>query len=169
MGADRLEESLADYNTALAMNPENMDARFYRGRVYERMGQLDHAIADFSAVLKMDPNHIKASYARGACQNLKGEFEAAISAPCPKSAAAHHRSVGKCTMLLEFYAFKHESWHDSKFQLDQPGHPTMSANVLMCRSEMLTVRVSGDGMRTSPAALYSVQSAAQALAIKPVA
>jgi tetratricopeptide (TPR) repeat protein len=76
--AERHEESLADYNQVLERDPSNIDARFYRGVVLERMGKLDQAISDFSVVLERDPNHIKASYARGACQNLKGEFAEAI-------------------------------------------------------------------------------------------
>ena len=94
-----LSESLADYNTALDMDPKNIDARFYRGRVLERMGKLDQAIADFSAVLEKDPNHIKASYARGACQNLKGEFEEAIRVhPRP----ANFCASGLCADVLNF-------------------------------------------------------------------
>lgn len=60
-------------------NPEDIDARYYRGVVYETMGNLEGAIADFTTVLRLDPNHVKASYARGACQNVKGDFAEAIS------------------------------------------------------------------------------------------
>jgi tetratricopeptide (TPR) repeat protein len=73
-----LKESLTDYDRLLDIDPNNIDARFYRGVVQERMGNLDQAIADFSIVLELEPNHIKASYARGSCQNLKGEFAEAI-------------------------------------------------------------------------------------------
>lgn len=73
-----LEQSLADYGAVLQYEPSNIDALYYRGCVYEKLGQLDEAIADFTGVLRLDPNHIKASYARGACRNLKGEFSQAI-------------------------------------------------------------------------------------------
>jgi hypothetical protein len=76
--AGALEPSLADYNTILQLEPGNVDAMYYRGTVYEKLGLLDEAISDFSAVLTLDPNHIKASYARGACRNLKGDFQKAI-------------------------------------------------------------------------------------------
>lgn len=78
--AGGLESSLADYNTVLQLEPGNVDALYYRGTVYEKLGQLDEAISDFTAVLTYDPNHIKASYARGACRNLKGDFQKAIGA-----------------------------------------------------------------------------------------
>lgn len=73
-----LEPSLADYNAVLQLEPGNVDALYYRGTVFEKLGQLDEAIGDFTAVLTLDPNHIKASYARGACRNLKGDFQKAI-------------------------------------------------------------------------------------------
>jgi tetratricopeptide (TPR) repeat protein len=78
--AGALEASLADYNAVLQLEPRNVDALYYRGTVYEKLGKLDEAIADFTAVLTLDPNHIKASYARGACRNLKGDFASAIGA-----------------------------------------------------------------------------------------
>ncbi len=62
----------------LQLEPGNVDALYYRGTVYEKLGRLDEAISDFTAVLTLDPNHIKASYARGACRNLKGDFQKAI-------------------------------------------------------------------------------------------
>lgn len=62
----------------LQLEPRNVDALYYRGTVYEKLGKLDEAISDFTAVLTLDPNHIKASYARGACRNLKGDFASAI-------------------------------------------------------------------------------------------
>lgn len=65
-----------------------MDALYYRGTVYEKLGKLDEAIADFTAVLTLDPNHIKASYARGACRNLKGDFASAIGEHNPAAANA---------------------------------------------------------------------------------
>jgi hypothetical protein len=73
-----LEPSLEDYNRVLQLEPGSVDALYYRGTVYEKLGRLDEAISDFTAVLTLDPNHIKASYARGACRNLKGDFQKAI-------------------------------------------------------------------------------------------
>eukprot|EP00879_Flechtneria_rotunda_P029399 GHRR01031801.1.p1 GENE.GHRR01031801.1~~GHRR01031801.1.p1 ORF type:complete len:195 (+),score=68.92 GHRR01031801.1:817-1401(+) len=73
-----LELSLADYNAVLHLEQHNIDALYYRGTVFEKLGRLDEAISDFTAVLTLDPNHIKASYARGACRNLQGDFASAI-------------------------------------------------------------------------------------------
>eukprot|EP00879_Flechtneria_rotunda_P029697 GHRR01032138.1.p1 GENE.GHRR01032138.1~~GHRR01032138.1.p1 ORF type:complete len:183 (+),score=39.25 GHRR01032138.1:817-1365(+) len=75
-----LELSLADYNAVLHLEQHNIDALYYRGTVFEKLGRLDEAISDFTAVLTLDPNHIKASYARGACRNLQGDFASAIGA-----------------------------------------------------------------------------------------
>lgn len=70
---------MADYNAILRRDAEDIDALYYRGVVYETMGNLEAAIADFTTVLRLDPNHVKASYARGACLNVKGEYAEAIS------------------------------------------------------------------------------------------
>lgn len=94
--AGTLEPSLEDYNTVLQLEPGNVDALYYRGTVYEKLGRLDEAISDFTAVLTLDPNHIKASYARGACRNLKGDFQKAIGetgARLPSSVAAAEQSA----------------------------------------------------------------------------
>jgi tetratricopeptide (TPR) repeat protein len=96
--AGALESSLGDYNAVLQLEPRNVDALYYRGTVYEKLGKLDDAITDFTAVLTLDPNHIKASYARGACRNLKGDFASAIGAvalavaavPAAAAAASGH-------------------------------------------------------------------------------
>lgn len=77
--AEKYEESVADYNAILRRDAEDIDALYYRGVVYETMGNLEAAIADFTTVLRLDPNHVKASYARGACLNVKGEYAEAIS------------------------------------------------------------------------------------------
>lgn len=78
LGAGAIDESLADYNRILELDPGNIDALYYRGTILEKVGEVDGAICDFTDVLELDPDHIKASYARGACQNLKGEFSRAI-------------------------------------------------------------------------------------------
>lgn len=105
-----LEPSLEDYNTILQLEPGNVDALYYRGTVYEKLGRLDEAISDFSAVLTLDPNHIKASYARGACRNLKGDFQKAIG---KLGSCVHYPTKPVCTakhMLPTMHAML-VCWH----------------------------------------------------------
>lgn len=83
--ADQLQLALADYNAALKLNPQHVDAYHGRGAVYEKKGQLDLAIQDFTTCLALDPNCFRASYSRAACRNRKGDLDLAI---------------GKCTLKL---------------------------------------------------------------------
>ena len=62
-----LQKGLDDYNKALSIDEQNVDALYYRGTIYEKQGKLDEAIKEFTAALQLYPDHVKATYARAAC------------------------------------------------------------------------------------------------------
>jgi uncharacterized protein YjbI with pentapeptide repeats len=55
-----LEKAIADYTSALAIQPTQARALYYRGRALLSQGNPDRAIADFDAALDIDPNYIEA-------------------------------------------------------------------------------------------------------------
>ncbi len=60
----RLNDALADFNKALAVNPSYADAYYNRGKALDAMGDSDAAIADFNKVLDLNPGNYFA------CNNL---------------------------------------------------------------------------------------------------
>lgn len=61
----RLDEAVADYSTAISLEPRNANAFHNRGSTLDKMGRLDHAVADFSAALELDPSNATTHNARG--------------------------------------------------------------------------------------------------------
>ncbi len=78
---DRGEYSraIADYDQALNLKPEYVDAYFDRGNAYLQKGEYDHAIADYDQVLKRKPDYVDAYTVRGLAFTHKGEYDRAIA------------------------------------------------------------------------------------------
>ena len=49
------DRAFADYNEAIRLNPNHVDALRQRGFHYRDKEDLDHAIADFTAILRVEP------------------------------------------------------------------------------------------------------------------
>ncbi|WP_426439907.1 lysozyme inhibitor LprI family protein [Bradyrhizobium genosp. P] len=58
------DRAIADYDTALGLDPSLADAHNARGELWRRKGDRPKAIMDFGAALKLNPNHeaAKANY-----------------------------------------------------------------------------------------------------------
>jgi len=67
------------YNKTIELNPDNADAYYKRGDVYDEIGEYEKAIADYSKAIELDPNHALAYYSRGCAYAEKGEYEKAIA------------------------------------------------------------------------------------------
>jgi tetratricopeptide (TPR) repeat protein len=74
-----LEAALADYDKALALDPENVGAYINRGLVHSDRGELDAADADETKALALDPDNATAYNNRGFARSKKGDYEAAIA------------------------------------------------------------------------------------------
>lgn len=59
------ERALADYNSAIAADRQNVDAYFNRGITYRRKKEYERAIADFNEALRLDARDAEALYYRG--------------------------------------------------------------------------------------------------------
>lgn len=78
---------LSDYDHAaqyleqsLAMDPENVEARYHLGRVRYQQNRFQLAIAAFEEVLRRDPNHAKAQDNLGLSLEATNQIDAAIGA-----------------------------------------------------------------------------------------
>jgi len=54
------DRAIADYDTALKLNPKNAIVYYNRGSTYGKKGQYDRAIADYGAAIKLNPKYAAA-------------------------------------------------------------------------------------------------------------
>jgi tetratricopeptide (TPR) repeat protein len=66
------DRAIADYDTALRLDPAQADAFNRRGEVWRKKGDRPHALADFGAAIRLNPEH---SSARGNYKSLAQELE----------------------------------------------------------------------------------------------
>jgi tetratricopeptide (TPR) repeat protein len=66
------DRAIADYDTALQLDPAQADAFNHRGEVWRRMGDRPRALADFGAAIRLNPEHASA---RGNYKSLAQELE----------------------------------------------------------------------------------------------
>jgi hypothetical protein len=60
----KLDEAIADFNTAIALSPRDSTSYYLRGLNFYRMGTFDKAIADFEKTIALDPLYWEAYYYR---------------------------------------------------------------------------------------------------------
>ncbi len=60
--AGKFDQALADFDRAIAMDPEYAKAYYNRGSTYDKMGKLDNAIADYRKTISLDPFDCDACY-----------------------------------------------------------------------------------------------------------
>lgn len=63
---------------ALALAPDNTEARYYLGRVRFEQNDFDAAVVAFDEVLQRDPRHVRAQNNLGQALEAKGEIDRAI-------------------------------------------------------------------------------------------
>lgn len=74
-----LDQAFQDFDKAIHMDPEHVDALYNRGLVYYRKGKYDQAISDCNLVLGTVPQYAKAYYVRGLAYASQKRLECAIS------------------------------------------------------------------------------------------
>ena len=67
-----------DLDQAVRLNPNHLNTRNNRGRVWLAKGELDKALADFEQALRTKPKHVNSHLNRGAAWERKGEFQKAL-------------------------------------------------------------------------------------------
>ena len=98
----RLEEAVQEFQSALTLDPDNVNVHNSLGVCYANMGKLEEAVAEFSRVTELEPNDFMAHYNLG-CALLslarKGEAEHAFSLAAelePDNAAVHFQLAKLC-------------------------------------------------------------------------
>jgi len=72
-------QAIADYDQAIALDPDFAEAYSNRGSAYADKGDLDHAIADYDQAIALKPDFAKAYYNRGVTYDEKGDLDHAIA------------------------------------------------------------------------------------------
>ncbi len=67
-----LDEAIAEYGHAIAVEPDYAGAYSNRGAAYYRKGEYDRAIADFGKAIEINPLYAEAYYNRGNAYAQKG-------------------------------------------------------------------------------------------------
>ena len=77
--ANDRDGALADYDTAIRLNPLNADALGGRGKVRYLKGDLDASLADFNAALRIQPKNSIFYSNRGNTRQAKGDVAGALT------------------------------------------------------------------------------------------
>jgi len=75
----QLEESVAEFNKGIELNPTCAYAYNCRGITYYKKGQYDQAIKDYNKAIEIDTKCIEAYYNRGITYYKNGQYYQAIS------------------------------------------------------------------------------------------
>jgi len=70
--------ALADYNTAIELDPEYAGTYYNRGLLHEMQEEFGSAIADYSSVIRLNPKHAEAYNNRGGLRNRQGDSSGAL-------------------------------------------------------------------------------------------
>ncbi|MEU6864640.1 tetratricopeptide repeat protein [Streptomyces sp. NPDC046876] len=76
--AERYPQALADYEQALALDPELERAHFGRGRTHELMERFEDAVADYSRAIALDPD-VWSLVCRGYCHHELDRYQEALA------------------------------------------------------------------------------------------
>ncbi len=75
----KYDDAIADYDKAIALDPNVAIAYTNRGLAYGRKGAFDRAIADYTKAIALDPNFADAYTNRGVACYMRGDKEQAIA------------------------------------------------------------------------------------------
>lgn len=73
------DKAVADYTSAINLNPQLVTAYIDRGVGYARLEQYREAYADLDAALRLEPNNLRAYVTRGTLSFLVGKYEYAAA------------------------------------------------------------------------------------------
>ncbi len=73
------DRAIADFNQALGINPNYVEAYSNRGGAYQKKGDFDQAMADYNQALMISSNSAEAYYNRGSAYYEKGNLDQAMA------------------------------------------------------------------------------------------
>jgi tetratricopeptide (TPR) repeat protein len=77
-GKDASEEAIKEFQEAVHLKPDYLEARYNLGVALYKGGQLDAAINEFRMALRINPNYVQAYHNLGLALSAKGDLEGAI-------------------------------------------------------------------------------------------
>jgi tetratricopeptide (TPR) repeat protein len=75
----KYEEALAEFETALRLNPDDADLYWIRGSCYRDQGRLDEALTDYGFALQITPDYAQVYNDRGNTYSALGRYEEALA------------------------------------------------------------------------------------------
>ena len=75
---NELDKALTDLNKALELNPKNLEARFYLGKLYTEQENFDRAIDEFSYIISKNPNDFRIYLLRANLYRLTDQMDKAL-------------------------------------------------------------------------------------------
>ena len=79
MSLGRGDEALAEFDRAIRISQQSIDARLNRARMLIDRGRFDDALADCDALLELNRKPVEALNLRGLCQLKRGEIDKAMA------------------------------------------------------------------------------------------
>ena len=76
---EKWDEAIAEYSTAIEIDPENAQAYGNRGASYAEKGMYEESISDYSTAIDLDPQNAILYYNRAIAYNYLAEYEKAIA------------------------------------------------------------------------------------------
>ncbi len=73
------DNAITEYNSALEVNPDLLEALFNRGTAYVEKGMYDKGIEDYSRVIELDPENTLAYWQRSTAYIHNRQYEEAIT------------------------------------------------------------------------------------------
>ncbi|MER9849710.1 tetratricopeptide repeat protein [Mesorhizobium sp. M0106] len=73
------DRAIADYDNAIALDPDDIDAYNERGQIWLDKGENDSTISDFDRAIELDPGKAETYYNRGRAWAHKGDDSRAIA------------------------------------------------------------------------------------------
>lgn len=77
-GLRRLDEAVARYDAAIALDPEYAEAHYNRGNALRELGRFDDALASYERAIAIRPRYAPAHFARGALMKDLARFGDAV-------------------------------------------------------------------------------------------
>lgn len=73
------DKAITDYDEAIRLRPDFVNAYYARGLAHGRKNQPDQAIADYDAAIRLKPDYAEAHYDRGFVYAYLGQYKIAIA------------------------------------------------------------------------------------------
>jgi tetratricopeptide (TPR) repeat protein len=114
----RYDEALADYDTAIALKPDYVEALGNRGIVLQKLARFQEALASYDQALAINPGYVDALSNRGDTLQQLGRYDEALASYAkalainPDHANAHF-NAGQCRLLLGDFA---HGWKDYEWR-----------------------------------------------------